>query len=51
MALFGSPCSEDGECIDSRVEGSLQGLAEILLAYIQQNVCPRMTLEAMVRVG
>ena len=43
--------NEDGECIDSRVEGSLQGLAENLLAYIQQNVCPRMTLEAMARGG
>ena len=46
-----SAFNEDGECIDSRVERSLQGLAENLLAYIQQNVCPRMTLEAMARGG
>ncbi len=46
-----SAFNEDGECIDSGVEGRLQGLAENLLGYIQQNVCPRMTLEAMVRAG
>ncbi len=41
--------NEAGECLDAGVEGSLEGLAENLLGYIQQNVCPRMTLEAMVR--
>ena len=44
-----SAFNEDGECLDAKVEGRLQGLAENLLAYIQQNLCPRMTLEAMVR--
>jgi FMN reductase len=44
-----SAFNEKGECIDSDVEGRLQGLGENLLGYIQQNVCPRMTLEAMVR--
>ncbi len=44
-----SAFNEEGECIDSDVEGRLQGLGENLLGYIQQNVCPRMTLEAMVR--
>ena len=44
-----SAFNEDGECLDAGVEGRLQGLAENLLAYIQQNLCPRMTLEAMVR--
>ncbi len=46
-----SAFNEDGECIDSDVEGRLQGLAENLLGYIQKHVCPRMTLEAMVRAG
>ena len=46
-----SAFNEDGECIDSVVEGRLQGLAEALLGYVQQNVCPRMTLEAMARGG
>ncbi len=46
-----SAFNEEGECIDSDVEGRLQGLGENLLGYIQQNVCPRMTLEAMVRAG
>jgi len=43
--------NEDGECLDLDVEGRLRGLAENLLGYIRQNVCPRMTLEAMVRAG
>lgn len=43
--------NEDGECIDAGVEGRLQGLSENLLGYIQENLCPRMTLEAMVRAG
>ena len=46
-----SAFNEEGECIDSDVEGRLRGLGENLLGYIQQNVCPRMTLEAMVRAG
>ncbi len=46
-----SAFNEDGECIDSDVEGRLQGLAENLLGYIQEHVCSRMTLEAMVRAG
>lgn len=49
VAHVRSAFNEKGECIDSDVEGHLQGLAENLLGYIQQNVCPRMTLEAMAR--
>jgi NAD(P)H-dependent FMN reductase len=41
--------NDDGECVDSTVEGRLQGLAEGLLGYIHRHLCPRMTLEAMVR--
>ncbi len=43
--------NEDGECLDSGVESRLEGLGESLLGYIQQNVCPRMTLEAIARAG
>ncbi len=43
--------SEEGECLDADVEGRLQGLGENLLSYIQTNLCPQMTLEAMVRAG
>ena len=46
-----SAFNEDGECLDAKIEGRLQGLAENLLGYIRQNLCPRMTLEAMVRAG
>ena len=41
----------EGECLDPGVEERLEGLGENLLAYIQRNVCPLMTLEAMVRTG
>lgn len=51
VAHVTSAFNEDGECTDSGVEGRLEGLAESLLGYIQQNVCPRMTLEAIVRAG
>ena len=43
--------TEEGECLDPTVEERLEGLSESLHAYIQRNVCPRMTLEAMVRTG
>jgi FMN reductase len=49
VAHVRSAFNEKGECIDPDVEGRIQGLGENLLGYIQQNVCPRMTLEAMVR--
>ncbi len=49
VAHVRSAFNEAGECLDSSVEGRLEGLAENLLGYIQQNLCPRMTLEAMVR--
>ncbi len=51
IAHVRSAFNEDGECIDAGVEGKLQGLSENLLGYIRQNLCPRMTLEAMVRAG
>ena len=51
VAHVRSAFNEEGECIDSDVEGRLEGLGQSLLGYIQQNVCPRMTLEAMVREG
>ena len=49
VAHVRSAFNEAGECLDAGVEGRLEGLAASLLAYIRQNLCPRMTLEAMVR--
>ena len=43
--------TEEGECLDPAVEERLEGLSESLHAYIHRKVCPRMTLEAMVRTG
>jgi chromate reductase len=51
VAHVRSAFNAGGECTDSEVEGRLQGLAENLLSYIEHNLCPRMTLEAMVRGG
>ena len=51
VAHVRSVFNEDGECLDASVEALLEGLAENLVGYIQQNLCPRMTLEAMVRAG
>ncbi len=51
VAHVRSAFNEEGECIDSNVEGRLQGLGENLLGYIRTNLCPQMTLEAMVRAG
>ena len=41
--------NEDGECVDAGVERRLRGFADGLLGYIHEHLCPRMTLEAMVR--
>ncbi len=40
---------EDGNCLDEGVEKRVRGLSRSLIDYIQDNVCPRYTLEAMVR--
>ncbi|GMR12864.1 MAG: NAD(P)H-dependent oxidoreductase [Gemmatimonadota bacterium] len=39
----------DGTCIDESVEGALRGVAGSLLEFIKNYVCPKYTLEAMVR--
>lgn len=39
----------DGKCLDLKVETSIRGLGVHLLDYIHDNICPRMTLEMMVR--
>ena len=39
----------NGDITDERVEKQLRGVAVGLLHYIDQNVCPRFALEAMVR--
>jgi len=40
---------ENGEIVDARVEKQLRGVATGLLHYVDQNICPRFALEAMVR--
>lgn len=40
---------DEGNCTDAGVEESLRGIAGALLEFIQDYVCPKHTLEAMVR--
>ena len=40
---------EEGNCTDEGVEDALRGIAGALLEYIQNYVCPKYALEAMVR--
>lgn len=40
---------DEGNCLDEATEKRVRGVATHLLDYLQQNVCPRMALEAMVR--
>jgi FMN reductase len=40
---------EEGNCLDEGVEKRVRGLTRNLLEYIDNNICPRFALEAMVR--
>lgn len=40
---------ERGNCLDEKVEAHVRRLATTLIHYIEQNICPRVALEAMVR--
>ncbi len=42
---------EHGNCTDERIEKRIRGLATSMIDYIHDNVCPRHTLEAMVRAA
>ena len=46
-----SAFDEDGNCTDAGVEKSLRGVAGALREFIKDYVCPKYTLEAMVREG
>ncbi len=41
--------NEDGSCNDERTEARIRGVATNLMHYIEDNICPRLSLEAMVR--
>jgi FMN reductase len=40
---------DDGTCLDEAVEKRVRGVAKNLLDYIDNNICPRIALEQMVR--
>lgn len=42
---------EEGRCLDETVEKQVRGVADNLLGYIRQYVCPAECLEEMVREG
>ena len=39
----------DGNCTDEKIEKRIRGAATNLTNYIKENICPRITLEEMVR--
>ncbi|MBZ5542746.1 MAG: hypothetical protein LAO07_03590, partial [Acidobacteriia bacterium] len=41
----------DGHCLDPAVEKLIRGVATNLLNYVKQNLCPRLTLERILREG
>jgi len=49
VASVRSAFDESGRVTDPKVEKRLRGAAQGLLDYIHTSVCPRLTLEAMVR--
>ena len=40
---------EDGNCLDPAVEARVRSVATNLMHYIEDNICPRVSLEAFVR--
>ena len=42
---------DQGKCLDEAVEKQVRGVATHLLDYLDQNICPRIALEAIVRAG
>jgi chromate reductase, NAD(P)H dehydrogenase (quinone) len=49
VANVQSVFDDDGSCTDPHVEKALRSLGTAMTHYVEQNVCPRMALEAMVR--
>ena len=41
--------NDDGTCNDERTEARIRGVATNMMHYIEDNICPRVSLEAMVR--
>jgi chromate reductase, NAD(P)H dehydrogenase (quinone) len=41
----------EGHCLDPAIEEMIRGVAGNLMGYIHQNVCPRLTLEKILREG
>lgn len=41
----------DGRCTDEAIERLVRNVATNLLGYVQQNLCPRVTLERLLREG
>lgn len=40
---------ENGNCLDEKIEARIRGTAGKLTTYIAENICPRLTLEEMLR--
>jgi FMN reductase len=42
---------EEGRCLNAGTEKRIRGVAKNLIDYIHTNICPRVALEEMVRMG
>ena len=40
---------EDGNCLDERIEKRVRSVADNVVHYIEDNICPKISLEAIVR--
>jgi chromate reductase, NAD(P)H dehydrogenase (quinone) len=49
VANVRSAFGADGRCLDDKVEARVRGVATSLLDYVHGHVCPKLTLERMVR--
>lgn len=49
VAMVNTMFDDDGNCTDVGMEKAIRGLGTHLLDYINDNICPRVALEAMVR--
>ena len=46
-----SAFDDEGRCTDAEVEATVRAVATNLIDYIEGHICPRLTLEAMMRGG
>lgn len=51
VAQVNTVFDEEGNCLDAGTEKRIRGVATNLIHYIENHICPRIALEAMVRLA